>query len=77
MRRDFQEIKDAINTGNNEQAEKMKEQAETLNTINSRLFDEYFGHKRTRQKEFWKFLGILVGGGSAIYILIEKLPSFF
>lgn len=70
MKQEFKDVKDAINKGNEEQSQK-------LDTIHERLFEEFFHKKRTDQKERWKFLGsflgYLLGGGSVLYLVVEKL----
>lgn len=49
------------------------EQKELLNTINNRMVDEFFKKKTINLNNGWKLLFSLIGGGSFLYLLIEKL----
>ncbi|MGY0692998.1 hypothetical protein ACW2QC_09445 [Virgibacillus sp. FSP13] len=53
--------------------ESNKEQKELLNTINNRMVDEFFSKKKINLNNGWKLLFTLLGGGSFIYLLIEKI----
>jgi len=70
MQREFKEVKEIINKGN-------KDQTDRLEQIDKRLMDEFFHKTRTTRDNVWKLIfkivGSLVGAGSFIYILIEKL----
>ena len=70
MQREFREVKEIINKGN-------KDQTDRLEQIDSRLMDEFFQKARTTRDNVWKLVfkivGSVVGAGSFIYILIEKL----
>jgi len=70
MQREFKEVKEIINKGN-------KDQTDRLEQIDSRLMDEFFQKARTTRDNVWKLVfkivGSVVGAGSFIYILIEKL----
>ena len=70
MQREFKEVKEIINKGN-------KDQTDRLEQIDKRLMDEFFQKARTTRDNVWKLIfkivGSLVGAGSFIYILIEKL----
>ena len=70
MQREFKEVKEIINKGNDEQTKKLEK-------IDSRLMDEFFQKARTTRDNVWKLVfkigGGFVGAGSFIYILIEKL----
>jgi len=66
MKHEFKEVKEAINSGNNKQLEKLEE-------INNRLFDEFFKKKKINLNNGWRLLIALVGGGSFLYLIIEKL----
>lgn len=63
---EFSEIKKKIDDGNNEQKDK-------LDTIDKRLMDEFFNKKNTTRDNVWKLLIALVGGGSFLYLIIEKI----
>ena len=49
-----------------------KEQKDMLTMINNRMVDEFFGRKRLNFSNWWKLLFTLLGGGSIIYVLIDK-----
>ncbi|WP_277680252.1 hypothetical protein [Gracilibacillus dipsosauri] len=49
------------------------EQKELLNTINNRMVDEFFKKKTINLNNGWKLLFSLIGGGSFLYLLIEKM----
>src|SRR5690625_2960351 len=49
------------------------EQKELLNTINNRMGDEFFKKKTINLNNGWKLLFSLIGGGSFLYLLIEKM----
>ena len=70
MQREFKEVKEIINKGN-------KDQTDRLEQIDKRLMEEFFHKTRTTRDNVWKLIfkivGSLVGAGSFIYILIEKL----
>ena len=70
MQREFREVKEIINKGN-------KDQTDRLEQIDKRLMEEFFHKTRTTRDNVWKLIfkivGSLVGAGSFIYILIEKL----
>lgn len=70
MKHEFKEVKEAINKGNQSQLKKLDE-------INNRLFEEFFHKKRITHKEKWKLfgsiVGYLLGGGSILYFILEKL----
>ena len=70
MQREFKEVKEIINKGN-------KDQTNRLEQIDKRLMEEFFQKARTTRDNVWKLIfkivGSLVGAGSFIYILIEKL----
>ena len=70
MQREFKEVKEIINKGN-------KDQTDRLEQIDSRLMDEFFQKARTTRDNVWKLVfkvvSSVVGAGSFIYILIEKL----
>ena len=53
--------------------ESNREQKELLNTINNRMLDEFFEKKKINLSNGWKLLFTLVGGGSFIYLILEKL----
>ncbi|WP_277680088.1 hypothetical protein [Gracilibacillus dipsosauri] len=69
MKHEFKEIKDAINHGNITQLKKLDE-------MNNRLFEEFFAKKKINLSNGWKLLFTVLGGGSFLYLLIEKLISF-
>lgn len=54
-----------------------QENKEMLNTINTRMVDEFFGKKKMDRANMWKLVlsisGGLAGGGGLLYIIIEKL----
>lgn len=70
LEKNFDEIKNLIQKGNDEQAERLK-------IIDNRLMDEYFYKQRsthdTKMSLWAKVVGGLVGGGSFLYILFEKI----
>ena len=70
MQREFKEVKEIINKGN-------KDQTDRLEQIDKRLMDEFFQKARTTRDNVWKLIfkvvSSVVGAGSFIYILIEKL----
>lgn len=49
------------------------EQKELLNTINNRMVDEFFKKKTINLNNGWKLLFSLIGGGSFLYLLVEKM----
>lgn len=49
-----------------------KEQKEMLSTINNRMVDEFFKKKKINLSNGWKLLFTLLGGGSVIYLVIDK-----
>ncbi|MFB4471787.1 hypothetical protein ACDI16_02315 [Oceanobacillus caeni] len=53
--------------------ESNKEQKELLNTINNRMVEEFFAKKKLNLSNGWKLLFTLLGGGSFLYLIIEKL----
>lgn len=63
---EFSEIKKKIDDGNNEQKDK-------LDTIDKRLMDEFFNKKNTTRDNVWKVILALVGGGSFLYVIVEKI----
>lgn len=63
---EFDKINEKIDRGNDEQSKK-------LETIDKRLMDEFFKKKNTTQENIWKLLIALVGGGSFLYLIIEKI----
>lgn len=69
---EFREVKDIINEGN-------KEQAERLARIDKTLMDEFFKKRKDTRDNMWKLIfkvsGAVVGGGSFIYVIIEKLTG--
>lgn len=70
IKHEFTEIKDRIDRGNLEQSKK-------LETIDNRLMEEFFKKKNINHENAWKLIikvaGALVGAGSFIYLLIEKI----
>ena len=70
MQREFKEVKEIINKGN-------KDQTDRLEQIDKRLMEEFFQKARTTRDNVWKLIfkvvSSVVGAGSFIYILIEKL----
>lgn len=70
MRLEFVEVKNIINKGNDEQKTK-------LDKIDNALMTEFFHRKRTTHDTklgiYAKIAGVLVGTGSVLYIIIEKL----
>ena len=66
MKHEFKKIKEAINDSNKSQLEKLEE-------INNRLFDEFFKKKKINLNNGWKLLITIFGGGSFLYLLIDKL----
>lgn len=58
-------VEDTIKEGN-------KEQKELLDTINTRMVDEFFGRKRINLSNGWKLVFALFGGGGFVYLLIDK-----
>ena len=66
MKHEFKEIKEAIKDSNKSQLEKLEE-------INNRLFDEFFKKKKINLNNGWKLLIAIFGGGSFLYLLIDKL----
>lgn len=67
---EFREIKDRIDEGN-------KAQSKKLDVIDKRLMDEFFKKKNRNHKYTWKLVlkvvGALVGAGSFIYLVLEKI----
>jgi len=68
MKHEFKEIKDAINHGNITQLKKLDE-------MNNRLFEEFFAKKKINLSNGWKLLFTVLGGGSFLYLILEKLLS--
>lgn len=70
IKNEFTEIKDKIDKGNEAQSEK-------LEIIDKRLMDEFFKRKNRNHKNIWrltlKVAGALVGAGSFIYLILDKL----
>ena len=66
IKNEFTEIKDKIDRGNDEQSKK-------LETIDKRLMDEFFKKKGTNRENIWKLLIAIVGGGSFLYLIVEKI----
>ncbi len=70
IKSEFIDIKDRIDRGNDEQSRK-------LEVIDKRLMDEFFDKKKRNHENIWKLVlqvtGALVGAGSFIYLVIEKL----
>lgn len=63
---EFKEVKEKIDSGNTEQLKKM-------DVIDKRLMDEFFKKKETNRENIWKLLIAIVGGGSFIYLIVEKI----
>lgn len=67
---EFKEVKEKIDKGNEAQTEK-------LDIIDKRLMDEFFTRKNRNHENTWKLVlkvaGALVGAGSFIYLVLEKL----
>lgn len=67
---EFNEIKKKIDDGN-------KAQSEKLDIIDQRLMDEFFKRKNRNHENTWKLVlkvtGAIVGGGSFLYLIIEKV----
>lgn len=59
-------VKETIDEGN-------KEQKAMLNVINNRMIDEYFTKKSINLNNAWKLVLGLLGGGSFLYLLFEKI----
>src|SRR5690625_4684149 len=70
IRSDFNEIKDKIDKGNREQSKK-------LEIIDKRLMDEFFKKKNRNHENTWKLVlkvtGAVIGAGSFIYLVFEKM----
>src|SRR5690625_5044385 len=70
MKSEFDDIKNRIDKGNDEQSKK-------LEVIDKRLMDEFFTRKNRNHENTWKLVlkvaGALVGAGSFIYLVLEKL----
>ena len=70
IKSEFVEIKDKIDKGNDEQSKK-------LETIDKRLMDEFFNKKNRNHENTWKLIikvaGALLGAGSFIYLLLDKV----
>lgn len=68
--KDFSEIKEKIDKGNTEQSEK-------LEVIDKRLMDEFFKRKNRNHENSWKLIlkitGAVIGTGSFVYLIIEKI----
>jgi|SRR5699024_4285359 len=50
-----------------------KEQKDMLDTINNRMIDEFFTKKKLNLSNGWKLLFTLAGGGSFLYLLVDKI----
>ncbi len=59
-------VERTIKEGNEKQENKLDE-------INQRLFDEFFHKKRVNLSNSWKLMLTLIGGGSFLYLLVEKI----
>lgn len=59
-------VEKTIKEGNEKQENKLDE-------INQRLFDEFFHKKRVNLSNSWKLMLTLIGGGSFLYLLVEKI----
>lgn len=70
IKSEFTEIKDKIDRGNTEQSKK-------LEVIDNRLMEEFFSKKNRNHENLWKLVmkvtGALLGAGSFIYLLIDKI----
>src|SRR5690625_7663145 len=70
IKNEFNEIKNKIDEGNAAQSKK-------LETIDKRLMDEFFKRKNRNHENTWKLIlkvtGAILGAGSFIYLLIEKI----
>jgi len=70
IKNEFTEIKDKIDQGNAAQSKK-------LETIDKRLMDEFFKRKNRNHENTWKLIlkvtGAILGAGSFIYLVIEKV----
>jgi len=70
IKSEFTEIKDKIDKGNTEQSKK-------LEVIDNRLMDEFFNKKNRNHENIWKLIlkvtGALLGAGSFIYLLVDKI----
>jgi len=70
IKSEFTEIKDKIDRGNAEQSKK-------LEVIDDRLMEEFFSKKNRNHENLWKLImkvtGALLGAGSFIYLLIDKI----
>lgn len=49
-----------------------KEQKELLDMMNTRMVDEFFNKKSLHFSNGWKLVFFLTGGGSILYLLIDK-----
>lgn len=65
-----EKVDDTIKEGN-------KEQKELLDTINNRMVEEFFVKKRKHFDNWWKFVFLLIGGSSVLYLIIDKLSLLF
>jgi len=70
MQGEFKEVKDKIDTGN-------EDQSKQLEMINKRLFEEFFPKKASERNNKWKFWTTILGGGGLIYLLVDKVISLF
>lgn len=59
-------VEETIKDGN-------KKQEEKLDMINNRMVDEFFKKKTINLNNGWKLLFTLIGGGSFLYLIIEKI----
>ena len=70
IKNEFNEIKNKIDEGNAAQSKK-------LETIDKRLMDEFFKRKNRNHENTWKLILkvtlSLIGSGSFIYLIIEKI----
>lgn len=72
IKNEFTEIKEKIDKGNTEQSRK-------LEVIDKRLMDEFFKRKNRNHENTWKLIlkvtGAILGAGSFIYLLLEKIAG--
>lgn len=64
----MESVENTVKMGNDEQKRK-------LDVIDQKLMDEFFKKKSTTQENIWKAVLILLGGGSFLYLAIDKLIS--